>query len=197
MTTTDSPQAQADQAQRKLAAVRGARRWIKRARWVLAACLLLIGGYAALSYRAYTLPATAAPPVHGLEAGDVLLLQVLNFGREPRLGDIVIYRHAAATDGAPESLIGRVVGLPAESVARQGPLLKVGSRPALEAALDILPDAPVKAGDVIPDGRYLIIADHAPGAYLDSRDIGYVAVADIQRRVVLNFSAWSGRAATP
>lgn len=189
-------------ARAKLDAVKGARRWIRRARILLAACVLLLGVYAWLSYRLYTLPGqydetikTAQAPVEGVMPGDTLLLQNLNLWREPKLGDLVIYDHPDPKDGAPGSLIGRVVGMPGEKVERRGPTMAVGGREPLGVGFDLGEGARINDGDVIPEGRYMIVVDFDSLPYVDSRNLGYIDRDAITRRVVLNISVWQGRPA--
>ncbi|MBX3473421.1 MAG: hypothetical protein KF754_03495 [Planctomycetes bacterium] len=193
------PAQQAAASRKRLDAMAGVRRWIRRLRLVMGAAVLLLGVYAWLSYRLYTLPGTFDPklrtaqfPMEGLQPGDTVVLQNLNLWREPKLGDVVIYRNTNPTDGAPESLIGRVVGMPGESVQRRGPTMAVGGRQPLGVGFD-LGDARINDGDVIPQGSYMIVADLDSLPYIDSRALGYVHGDAITRRVVLNLTAWQGR----
>lgn len=196
-----TPQQQAAAARRKLDAVAGARRWFRRARLVLGAMVLLLGVYAWLSYRLYTLPGSYDPrsrteqsPVDGVQPGDTVLLQNLNLWRSPKLGDVVLYHNPKTADGSPETLIGRIVGLPGEMVSRAGPTMAVGGRDPLPVGFDLGP-GPIADGDVIPPGRYLILADNDNVPYIDSRNVGYIAAEAIFRRVSLNVTAWRGRPA--
>ncbi|MBE7493296.1 MAG: hypothetical protein HS108_16255 [Planctomycetes bacterium] len=199
-TPPPDPQVQAAQARARLDAVRGVRRWVRLARVVLTVGVLLLGAYAWLSYRLYTLPGTADPqartaqaPVEGVLPGDTLLLQNLNLWREPKLGDLVIYTNPEPRDGAPESLLGRVAGLPGERLERQGPTMAVGGREPLGVGFDLGDGARIRHGDVIPEGCYLILADFDSLPYIDSRNVGYISRGAISRRIVLNISAWQGR----
>jgi len=199
-TNTPDPAAQADASRRKLDAVRGVRKWMRRARIVMAGCVLLLGVYAWLSYRIYSLPGvydpavkTAQAPVEGVMPGDTLVLQNLNLWRDPKVGDLVIYRNPNPRDGAPESLIGRVVGMPGETVLRRGPTMAVGGRDPLAIGFGIGQDEQIKDGDVIPEGRYMIVVDFDTLPYADSRDLGYIEREFVIRRVVLNVTAWQGR----
>lgn len=192
--------AEAQAARARLGGVQTARRWIRRGRLLLAGCVLLLGLYAWLSYRLYTLPGqydetikTAQAPVEGVMPGDTLLLQNLNLWRDPKLGDLVIYDHPDPKDGAPGSLIGRVVGMPGEKVERRGPTMAVGGREPLGVGFDLGDGVKVNDGDVIPEGRYLIVVDFDSLPYVDSRNLGYIERDAITRRVVLNISVWQGR----
>lgn len=192
------PSEQAAASRKRLDAVRNARRWIRRLRVVMGLCVLLLGVYAWVSYRLYTLPGvydpairTAQFPMEGLMPGDTVVLQNLNLWREPKLGDIVIYRNPRPEDGAPESLVGRIAGLPGESLKRVGPTMAVGGREPLSVGFDI--GGGIEHGDVIPEGCYLILADLDAVPYLDSRTLGYIKRPEISRRVVLNITSWQGR----
>lgn len=174
--------------------------WTKRLRVVLVVCVLLLGLYAWVSYRLYTLPGVHDPankgpqaPVEGVQPGDTVLLQNLIMGREPRLGDLVIYTNPEPKDGAPSHLIGRVVGMPGETVKRAGPTMAVAGRDPLGIGFDLGDGVKIVDGDVIPDGCYMIVVDFDGLPYLDSRNLGYIARDSILRRVVLNITAWQGR----
>ncbi len=198
---TTTPQQEAAAARRKLDAVAGVRRWFRRARMFLGALVLLLGVYAWMSYRLYTLPGSYNPkartqqsPIDGIAPGDTLLLQNLNLWRSPKLGDVVLYHNPKPADGSAETLIGRIAGLPGETVRRTGPTMSVGGRDPLAVGFD-LGSGSVADGDVIAADHYLILADNDNVPYLDSRNVGYVAESDIFRRVSLNITAWSGRPA--
>lgn len=185
-------------AARKLGAVNTAKRWMKRARLVLGLFVLLMGAYAVVSYRAFTLPGAPDPtaktvqsPIAGIEPGDTLLLQNFSLGREPKVGDVVLYRNPLTVNAEQETLLGRVVGLPGETVKREGATMRIAGRERLAVGFDIGVGGPVKEGDTIPEGSYLIAVDTDAVAYPDSRSLGYIAADNIQRRVVTNFSAWS------
>jgi len=173
----------------------GARRWFRRIRLVLAVPLLLILIYIILSYTVYTVPGTHNPesrrvqsPIEDVRKGDMLLLLKLNLWRDPRLHDIVIYEHPNPGDGVPTDLIGRIQGLPGETVVRVGPTMSVGGRDALNVGFDIGIGAAIQDNEVIPEGHYLIVADTDALAYADSRDFGFVSRDAIRQRVALNLS---------
>lgn len=171
-----------------------ARRIVKRLRLVLAMVVGLLALYAALSYRVFTVPgeydAKRAEkfPVCGIEPGDSLLLQNLNLWREPRLGDVVVYRPKGDDDW-----IGRIAGMPGERLERTGATMRVGGRAPLDVGFGIGPEMKVRDGDVIPDGCYLILADRDEADYEDSRAFGYVPREVIRNRVALNFADLFGR----
>lgn len=164
-------------------------------RYALAAALLGAGVYAWLSYRVYKVPGAyeaesqvAQFPIHAIRPGDTLLLQNFNLGREPRAGDVVLYRRESGADGAPDTLIGRIVGLPGEKVMRAGPTMEVGQRGPLDVGFDFGADAAIKHGDVVPADAYLIVCDIDSIPYPDSRTLGYIERPLILRRVALNVS---------
>lgn len=180
--------------------ITAARRWVKRSRYVFMAVVTLLLLYVVVSYKIFTLPGAFDPtlnkiqsPVEGVEKGDMVLLLKLNLWREPKLNDIVIYDHPAPRDGVPEALIGRIAGLPGETITRVGPTLSVGGRDALAVGLGIGPTVKVKDGDVIPEGCYLILSDTDALAYADSRDFGYIEAGKIRSKVSINLSVWFGQ----
>lgn len=191
--------------ERKRNRVKTFKRWFKRARIVLALAAALLAVYIIVSYRIYTVPGAydaedkrIQSPVNEVERGDMLLLQNLNLWREPKLGDLVIYTHDEPGDGAPGTLIGRVTGLPGETVRHSGPALQVEDRNPLpiswyKAPAEYGDDGGVEDGDVVPDGHYLITTDTDAVAYADSRDFGYVPAENINKRVIMNLSLVFGR----
>ena len=194
----------AARVRRRLAIMYMARQWIRRARGVLVVGLVLVVIYAWLSYSFYTVPGawdpgarTAQFPIHDIRPADALMLQNLNLWRTPRLDDVVIYRNPGAGDGAPESLIGRIAGLPGETVRRRGPTVAVEGREPLPVGFDFGPGQSVRDGDVIPEASYLVLADIDSLPYPDSRALGYIGRQDIDKRVALNLSAAFGEARAP
>jgi signal peptidase I len=184
---------------RKRARLNGAKRWIRRLRWALGGALLLVGVYAFLTFKLYTVPGEFDPkskriqsPIEDVQKGDTLLLMNLNLWREPKLGDVVFYDHPAPHDGAPETMLGRIAGLPGETVKRAGPTMTIGGRAPLPVGFDLGDEVAVKDGDVIPEGRYLIITDTDALAYGDTRDFGYVSRDSIHRKVVMNLAPLLG-----
>ncbi|MBX3458865.1 MAG: signal peptidase I [Planctomycetes bacterium] len=180
--------------------VKGFKRWVKRLRVALALVLVLLAVYVLLSYSVFTVPGTFDPeskritsPINDVQQGDTLLLLKLNLWREPRLGDIVFYEHPDPRDDAPETLLGRIAGLPGEKVTAQLPTFSVGGREPLGIGWVMGAQAGIKDGDVIPDGHYLIVTDNDAVAYGDSRDFGYVPQEKITQRVALNLAGVFGQ----
>jgi hypothetical protein len=158
------------------------------------------GAFIWLSYSFFTVPGAPTPasqraqfPVEGILPGDTLWLVNFNLGREPRLRDVVFYRSQSAGDGAPDMLVGRIVGLPGESLQRRGPTMAVGGREPLSIGFDPGDDMPVKDGDVIPPGRYLVVCDTDSVPYPDSRTLGYIEQERIRQRVAMNISEYNRR----
>jgi signal peptidase I len=186
--------------ERRRAQVKGAKRWIKRARIGFALITVLMGIYIFSSYGVYTLPgeyvATSnkiQSPIRDVMPGDTVVLLNLNLWREPKLDDIVIYDHPDPKDGVPGRLIGRIAGLPGERVVRNGPTMQVGDRPPLPVGFPFGPDVAVRGDAVIPEGEYLIVADNDAVAYADSRDFGYVKRDAILKKVIFNLATMIGQ----
>jgi signal peptidase I len=182
------------------APMRGAKRWIKRVRIGLMAVSVILCVYAIVSYSVYTLPGLYKPdsnkiqsPIGDVMPGDSVVLLKLNLWREPKLGDVVIYEHPDPKDGAPPQLIGRIAGLPGESVKRNGPTMQVEGREPLPVGFPIGPDVAIKDEAVIPEGEYLIVTDTDAIAYADSRDFGFVKRDAIQKKVVVNLAPMLGQ----
>lgn len=154
----------------------------------LAVMVVMLWGF--LNYDIYKVPGEkGGGKVFGVGRGDTLLMARYRFWREPRLGDVVFYRAPGSTDDAAAQL-GRVVGLPGEKVERQGPTMRVGGRDALAVGFELGPKARIKHGDVIPEGRYLVLVDSDALEYGDSREFGYVPAENIVYRLAMNFSDW-------
>jgi len=188
-------QPQQAELQRRRAQVKGFKRWVKRLRIALALATVVLAVYIFLSYGIYTVPgeyrATSnkiQSPISEVQPGDTLVLLNLNLWRDPRLGDIVIYDHPDPKDGAPSQLIGRVAGLPGETVHAQLPSFRVGDRLPLSVGFVVGPEAALKDGDVIPEGKYLIVTDNDAIAYADSRDFGYIERTAMHKKVIFNLA---------
>ncbi|MCC6465758.1 MAG: signal peptidase I [Planctomycetes bacterium] len=187
---------------RRVAVVGRVRRWARRLRWVMAGVLGLLLVYIGISFKVMTLPGQYDPaiktpqtPIESLQPGDSVLLLTLNLWREPRLGDVVLYRNPKAGLDSPEQLIGRVAGMPGEKLARTGPTMSVGGREPLGVGFGFGQTGDVKDGAVIPDGHFLILADHDALAYADSRDVGFVPRDAVLQRVAMNLMPLLGRSA--
>jgi hypothetical protein len=187
------------QVERRRAQVKGFKRWVKRLRLIIAAGGVALAVYAYMSYGVFTMPgkfdATSnkvQSPINDVMPGDTVVLLNLNLWREPKLGDVVFYDHPAPHDGAPETMLGRIAGLPGETVKRAGPTMTIGGRAPLPVGFDLGDEVAVKDGDVIPEGRYLIITDTDALAYGDTRDFGYVSRDSIHRKVVMNLAPLLG-----
>lgn len=176
------------------------KRWIRRIRLLMVAVVVLMAVYVLMSYSIFTIPGQHDPdnkriqsPIDDVQPGDTLLLLKLNLWREPRLGDIVFYEHPAPRDDTPETLLGRIAGLPGETVTAQMPTFSAGGREPLGIGWVMGPQAGIKDGDVIPGGHYLIVTDNDAVAYGDSRDFGYVPSEKIHQRVALNLAGVFGQ----
>jgi hypothetical protein len=104
----------------------GARKAIRLMRWVLMAMVLAFAAYALTTYGTYTIPGKYQPKEAGplspdVEKGDTILLQNFNFGRSPKLYDIVVYREPGKGRDEPSGLVGRVLGMPGDKLERVGP----------------------------------------------------------------------------
>jgi signal peptidase I len=193
------PKEPTTELERKRAAVHSVKRWIKRIRLILAVALAVLALYVGLSFRVNTLPGVHDPdsprvqsPIPELRRGDTLLLLNLNLWRKPKLNDIVIYDHPDPREDGPIQMLGRIAGLPGESLQRVGPTMAVAGRPPLTVGFDIGPEVAIQDGDTIPQGHYLILYDTDAVAYADSRDFGFVPQRLIRRKVVMNLSPLFG-----
>lgn len=152
----------------------------------LAVMLLLLFGF--LNYDLYTVPGEkGGAKVFGIGRGDNLLLARYRFWREPRLGDVVFYR-APGEKGEGGNQVGRIVGVPGESIKRMGPTMSVGGREPLAIGFEIGPQAKIKDGDTVPEGKYLILVDEDTYEYGDSRQYGYIPQENIEYRLAMNLA---------
>ncbi|MEE9312590.1 MAG: signal peptidase I [Planctomycetota bacterium] len=181
----------------KRAKIAGVRRWIRRGRWIFSGVVALLLVYSVYSYGFYTVPGRYNPdsktpqsPIHDVQPEDILLLQKLNLWREPKVGDVIIYK---APDGT-KTYVGRVAGLPGEKLKRIGPTMSVNGRDALAVGFSLGIGEKVDEGDVIPDGEYLIVNDTDDIAAPDSRNLGYISRSDMIYRVSTNLTLLFGRA---
>lgn len=177
-------------------------RWRRIIRWLrfgLGACLVVLLVYVVVSYRIYTLggeyrsnTTKIQSPFNDVMPGDMLLLQSMNLWREPKVGDLVIYSNPEPTEDSPSDIMGRVVGLPGETIKRTGPTMTVADRDPLNIGFEI-GSGLIKSGDTVPEGKVLIVTDNDAVAYPDSRVYGYVPIESIRRRVVMNLTILMGR----
>lgn len=149
--------------------------------------------FAWLNYTYFTVPGerNSQPVLFDISRGDALILARYRPWRPPMVGDIVFYRAPGGADDAA-LLIGRVEGVPGETVRRRGPTMTVGGREPLAIGFELSPDAPIKDGDIIAESRYLILVDSDAVAYTDSRIHGYIGRDQIEYRLALNLAHyWS------
>lgn len=196
-----NPETQA--LEQKRAKARGVRKTLRWVRVGFALITLTLAGYIFLSYGIYTVPGEyhasstkIQSPISEVQPGDTLVLLNLNLWREPKLGDIVIYDHPNPRDGVPSQLIGRIAGMPGETLTRVGPTMKVADRLPLPVGFG-MGGGSLKSGDVVPDGAYLIVTDTDAVAYADSRDFGFINGEAIQKKVVFNLAFMLGQRAAP
>ena len=171
------------------------KRWLKRMRILFALVVVVMGVYFVMSYGVYTLPGEyragsnkIQSPIDEVMPGDTVILLTLNLWREPKLGDIVIYDHPDPKDGVPSQLIGRIAGLPGETIHQQFPTFYVEDRLPLGIGFVAGRDAALKDGDTVPEGEYLIVTDTDAIAYADSRDFGFVPRESIKKKVIFNLA---------
>ncbi|MCB9894679.1 MAG: signal peptidase I [Planctomycetes bacterium] len=181
--------------QRKRAKVSQFKRWVKRLRILMAVVTVTLAVYIFMSYGVYTLPGEYKPlsrkvqsPITEVQPGDTVILLNMNLWREPKLGDIVIYDHPDPKDGVPSQLIGRVAGLPGETIVRVGPTIKVAGRLPLPVGFPMGKDVQIKDGATVPEGSYLIVTDTDAVAYADSRDFGFVSREALKKKVIFNLA---------
>ncbi|MCA8918074.1 MAG: hypothetical protein KDB32_03270 [Planctomycetes bacterium] len=193
----ENPETQALEKKREKA--RGVRKTLRRVRVGFALVTLTLAGYIFLSYGIYTVPGEyhasstkIQSPISDVQPGDTLVLLNLNLWREPKLGDVVIYDHPNPRDGVPSQLIGRVAGLPGETLTRVGPTMKVADRLPLPVGFGMGGNS-LKSGDVIPEGEYMIVTDTDAVGYADSRDFGFIRGETIQKKVIFNLAFMLGQ----
>ena len=193
---TDKHEKPVDPAiQRKRAQVNGFKRWLKRLRIIFAVASVCLAVYIFMSYGVFTLPGEyragtnkVQSPITEVQPGDTVILLSLNLWREPKLGDIVIYDHPDPKDGVPSQMIGRVAGLPGETIKRVGPTMQVSDRLPLPVGFPLGAGVKIQDGAVVPDGEYLIVTDTDAVAYADSRDFGFVKRDAMQKKVIFNLA---------
>ena len=123
-----------------------------------------------------------------LLGGDFILVDNLaySFGREPRRGDVVIYRSTSVEPGE-RLFVKRIVGLPGETVTFQDGKVFIDGEPIQESYLD---QESVEFGTsgrtdrpyIVPEGAYFVLGDYRMNSR-DSRVDGPVSRADILGRV--------------
>jgi len=166
---------------------------LRAIRVLLTFLVLGLMAFAYINYGLYTVPGDKGREVFfGIAPGDSLVIARYRFWRSPQLGDVVFYNApGAASDQA--RLIGRVSGLPGERIARRGPTMAIGGREPMAVGFELGDSARIRDGDVIPEGKYLILVDSDAVTYADSREHGYIPLDSIEYRLALNLAAFWGR----
>jgi signal peptidase I len=160
---------------------------------VIAAALLAVVLLRVLGLlRPFTVP--TAPMAPAIAAGDRVLMEGITFlGREPRRGDIVVFRTTgiSPTLRSGEIHVQRVAGEPGERLRMEGGELFINeqrvvlSNAAGEIRYSQPPahvNSPAKIDIIIPDGCYFVLGDNSPHSF-DSRWWGTVPRRNIIGRI--------------
>ncbi|MFC2058086.1 signal peptidase I [Chloroflexota bacterium] len=129
----------------------------------------------------YTVEGAGMEP--GFHHGDGVLVKA-PIGEVIGRGDVVIFTHPADPNVL---LMKRVIGLPGETVEITGGIVYINGE-ALDEPYIAEPPIYAFAPEVVPAGEYFLLGDNRNQSQ-DSHDFGFVPLANLQSKVVLNIDA--------
>lgn len=146
-----------------------AKSWVVTA--VLAVVLTIV--LRATLLQAYSIPTPSMVPT--LMQGDRVVVFLLS--KDPSRGDIVVFKRSEAnpklSEGEPDVLIKRVIGLPGETVNAVDGRVTIDGKVLTESYLPAGTVTTFAAPIEVPDGQLLVLGDNR-GNSADSREFGTI-----------------------
>jgi signal peptidase I len=131
----------------------------------------------------FVIPSESMVPT--LEVRDRVVVDKLTYQfREPKRGEIVVFRTPPGVDGPYNQLVKRIVGVPGDIVEARGGKVFVNGQPLKEPylAADTVTEALPET--VIPPRQYLVLGDNR-GNSSDGRTFGTIGVDTLVGRAVI------------
>ncbi|HST24455.1 MAG TPA: signal peptidase I [Gaiellaceae bacterium] len=156
---------------------------------LVAFVLVTIGVFAAAFFgltRRYTAPNTSMEPTvqHGDE---VAVFRFSDWLSAPHRKDIVVYTAPpSASKACAGKQIGRVIGLPGETVSEQTGAVLIDGKPLTETYVKPTRRDTLTAAWHVPPGDYFVMGDNRT-TQCDSRKLGAIPKKDIVGRVVFTY----------
>jgi len=154
------------------------------------ACALVVRG---AFFRVYAIPSASMAPT--LQPGDQIVVTPYRapFAREPRRGDVVVFRSPLGRD---ELLIKRIIAAPGDLIATDAGRVTVGGRALAEPYLQRAAVSGVIAPQIIPAGCFFVAGDNRENSW-DSRTWGVLPRELVVGRARLVLWSWGDGSSEP
>jgi signal peptidase I len=154
------------------------------------ACALVVRG---AFFRVYGIPSASMAPT--LQPGDQIVVTPYRapFAREPKRGDVVVFRSPFRRD---ELLIKRIIATPGDLVASDAGRVTVGGHALAEPYVQRAAASGVIAPQIVPAGCYFVAGDNRENSW-DSRSWGVLPRELISGRARLVLWSWGGGSSAP
>lgn len=154
------------------------------------ACALIVRG---AFFRVYAIPSLSMAPT--LQPGDQIVVTPFRapFAREPRRGDVVVFRSPSGRD---ELLVKRIVATPGDLIATDAGRVTVGGRALAEPYLLRAASSGVIAPQIIPAGCFFVAGDNREDSW-DSRTWGVLPAELVVGRARLVLWSWGDGLSEP
>lgn len=154
------------------------------------ACGLIVRG---AFFRVYAIPSSSMAPT--LQPGDQIVVTPFRapFAREPRRGDVVVFRSPTGRD---ELLVKRIVATPGDLIATDAGRVTIGGRALAEPYLLRAASSGVIAPQIIPAGCFFVAGDNRDDSW-DSRTWGILPADLVVGRARLVLWSWGDGLSEP
>ena len=154
------------------------------------ACALVVRG---AFFRVYGIPSASMAPT--LQPGDQIVVTPYRapFAREPKRGDVVVFRSPFRRD---ELLIKRIIATPGDLVASDAGCVTVGGHALAEPYVQRAAASGVIAPQIVPAGCYFVAGDNRENSW-DSRTWGVLPRELISGRARLVLWSWGDGSSQP
>jgi signal peptidase I len=154
------------------------------------ACALVVRG---AFFRVYGIPSASMAPT--LQPGDQIVVTPYRtpFAREPKRGDVVVFRSPFRRD---ELLIKRIIATPGDLVASDAGRVTVGGHALAEPYVQRAAASGVIAPQIVPAGCYFVAGDNRENSW-DSRSWGVLPRELISGRARLVLWSWGDGSSEP
>lgn len=147
------------------------------------ACALVVRG---AFFRVYAIPSASMAPT--LQPGDQIVVTPYRapFAREPRRGDVVVFRSPLGRD---ELLIKRIIATPGDLIASANGRVTIGGHTLAEPYVQRAGASGAIAPQIVPSGCYFVAGDNRENSW-DSRTWGVLPRELVAGRARLVLWSW-------